>query len=63
MSELDQYYYVLEDGTIKKLVERTITVDEEERKVIEIEDYGTPILTNNFISYYTKEFEVSLVRL
>lgn len=57
MSELDQYYYVLEDGTIKKLVERTITVDEEERKVIEIEDYGTPILTNNFISYYTKEFD------
>lgn len=57
MSELDQYYYVLEDGTIKKLVERTIKVDEEERKVIEIEDYGTPILTNNFISYYTKEFD------
>lgn len=57
MSELDQYYYVLEDGTIKKLVERTITVDEEERKVIEIEDYDTPILTNNFISYYTKDFE------
>lgn len=57
MSELDQYYYVLEDGTIKKLVERTITVDEEERKVIEIEDYGTPILTNNFISYYTKDFD------
>lgn len=57
MSELDQYYYVLEDRTIKKLVERTITVDEEERKVIEIEDYGTPILTNNFISYYTKDFD------
>ena len=57
MTELGIYYYVLEDGTIKKLVERTIIVDKEERKVIEIEDYGTPIVTNNFISYYTKDFE------
>lgn len=57
MTKLDIYYYVLEDETIKRLVEKTIIVDEEERKVIELEDYGTPILTNRFISYYTKEFE------
>lgn len=57
MTELDTYYYVLEDGTIKKLVEKTVIKDGKEETYIDIDNYGTPIVTNNFISYYTKEFE------
>lgn len=57
MTELDTYYYVLEDGTIKKLVERTIIKDGKEETYIDIDNYGTPIVTNNFISYYTKDFK------
>lgn len=57
MTELDIYYYVLEDGTIKKLVEKTVIKDGKEETYIDIDNYGTPIVTNNFISYYTKEFE------
>ena len=57
MTELDTYYYVLEDGTIKKLVEKTIIKDGKEEKYIDIDNYGTPIVTNNFISYYTKDFK------
>lgn len=57
MTELDTYYYVLEDGTIKKLVEKTVIKDGKEEKYIDIDNYGTPIVTNNFISYYTKDFK------
>lgn len=57
MTELDTYYYVLEDGTIKKLVEKTVIKDGKEETDIDIDNYGTPIVTNNFISYYTKDFE------
>ena len=57
MTELDTYYYVLEDGTIKRLVEKTVIKDGKEETYIDIDNYGTPIVTNNFISYYTKDFE------
>lgn len=57
MTELGIYYYVLEDGTIKKLVEKTVIKDGKEETYIDIDNYGTPIVTNNFISYYTKDFE------
>ena len=57
MTELDTYYYVLEDGTIKKLVEKTVIKDGKEETDIDIDNYGTPIVTNNFISYYTKDFK------
>ena len=57
MTELDTYYYVLEDGTIKKLVEKTVIKDGKEETYIDIDNYGTPIVTNNFISYYTKDFK------
>lgn len=57
MTELGIYYYVLEDGTIKKLVEKTEIKDGKEETYIDIDNYGTPIVTNNFISYYTKDFK------
>lgn len=57
MTELGIYYYVLEDGTIKKLVEKTVIKDGKEETNIDIDNYGTPIVTNNFISYYTKDFK------
>lgn len=57
MTELGIYYYVLEDGTIKRLVEKTVIKDGKEETYIDIDNYGTPIVTNNFISYYTKDFK------
>lgn len=54
MTELDTYYYVLEDGTVKKKFKET---NEDGLDEIKIDNYGTPIVTNNFISYYTKDFE------
>lgn len=54
MTELDIYYYVLEDGTVKKKIKVT---NEDGIEEIKIDNYGTPIVTNNFISYYTKDFE------
>lgn len=51
MTELDTYYYVLEDGTVKKKFKET---NENDVEVIKIDSY-TPIRTNNFISYYTKD--------
>ena len=54
MTELDTYYYVLEDGTVKKKFKET---NEDGLDEIKIDNYGTPIVTNNFISYYTKDFK------
>lgn len=53
MTELDTYYYVLEDGTVKKKFKETNKDGLEEIKI----DSYTPIRTNNFISYYTKDFK------
>lgn len=54
MTELGTYYYVLEDGTVKKKFKET---NEDGLDEIKIDNYGTPIVTNNFISYYTKDFK------
>ena len=51
MTELDTYYYVLEDETVKKKFKKT---NENRVEEINIDSY-TPIRTNNFISYYTKD--------